>query len=348
MSTIGKSQIELVTANEFSTVEKGNSSRTSMYEDLVQNPELFWDTLRDFFEFSGQPFKNPVVGGNNLDLHRLFIEVTSRGGLEEVINDRRCKEVIEVFKTVITNPAYVLKTNYRKTLLEFEHVYFQAPRSTFQGNEKALKRPVKESAKHGNGMEMKPGAVVTGSIDEKFESGYLVTMKMGSEKFKGVLFHTSSQDDPRTRRNKRAKSSHERPKCPRSSYNFFFAEQHARLKAEVGGKKGPFTKEIAEMWNNLSQSDKQVYQQKHLEDKERYKELLQHKASKDSYASDIVAATDAVETVAETNATKVVATVNAAETVAATNAAEVVAETDATETVAASASASETVDEASE
>ncbi|XP_010501184.2 PREDICTED: putative high mobility group B protein 11 [Camelina sativa] len=344
MST-GKSQIEVVKANGFSTLEKGSSSRTSTYEDLVQNPELFWDTLRDFFQSSGQEFKIPVVGGNSLDLHRLFIEVTSRGGLENVINDRRCKEVIEVFKfkTVVTNAAHVLKTKYRKTLLEFEHVYFKAPRSTFQGNEKALKRPVDKSAKRGNG-----------TIDGKFESSYLVTMKMGSKEFKGVIFHTSSQDDPTARRNKRAKSSHGRPKFPRSSYNFFFAEQHARIKAEGGGRKGPFTKEIAEMWNNLSESAKQVYQEKYRKDKERYnKESLQHKASKDSYAAEMVAATDAVETVAETNATDTVASVNAAETVAATNAAEAVAEADAAETVAAtdaaaSASAWETVGKESE
>ncbi|XP_010480107.1 PREDICTED: putative high mobility group B protein 11 [Camelina sativa] len=320
MST-GKSQIEVVTANGFSTLEKGSSSRTSTYEDFVQNSELFWDTLRDFFQSSGGELKIPVVEGKRLDLHRLFIEVTSRGGLEEVINNRRCKEVIEVFKfkTAVTNAAHVLKTNYRKTLLQFEHAYFQAPRSTFQGN----------------GMEMKPGAVVTGRIDEKFGSGYLVTMKMGSKEFKGVIFHTSSQEDPTTHRNKRAKSSHGRPKFPRSSYNFFFAEQHVRIKAEGGGRKGPFTKEIAEMWKNLSESDKKVYQEIFLKDKERYKmELSQDKASKYSYAAKIVAATDAVETVAETNATETVAAVNAAETVAATNAAEAVAETDAAETVA--------------
>lgn len=29
----------------------------------------------------------PIVGGNSLDLHRLFVEVTSRGGIEKVTSN---------------------------------------------------------------------------------------------------------------------------------------------------------------------------------------------------------------------------------------------------------------------
>ncbi|XP_019090116.1 PREDICTED: putative high mobility group B protein 11 [Camelina sativa] len=173
---------------------------------------FFWDTLRDFLESSGQHFKTPLMDGNSLDLHRLFIEVTLRGGLQQVIKDRRCTEVIGLFnfKTVVKNAASVLRANYERTLLEFEHVYFfRAPRSTFKGIEKAPKRPVRRSANRGmDPQELKPGSKVTGIIDGKFESGYLVTMKKGSVVFKGVL-SPIPQAAPRTRRrmNKRAKAS---------------------------------------------------------------------------------------------------------------------------------------------
>ncbi|XP_010469537.1 PREDICTED: putative high mobility group B protein 11 [Camelina sativa] len=227
----GKSQIEVVSANGFSALDKCDSSRTSMYEDLVQNPQLFWDTLRDFLESSGQHLTEiPVMDGNSLDLHRLFIEVTYRGGLQKVIKDRRCKEVIGLFnfKTVVTNATSVLRANYERTLLEFEHVYyFRAPRSTFKGIEKALKRPVRRSAKRGmDPQELKSGAKLTGIIDGKFESGYLVTVKKGSEVFKGVLYPTP-QAAPRTRKrmNKRAKLH------PKASMNSCAAETVAETHA---------------------------------------------------------------------------------------------------------------------
>lgn len=118
--------------------------------------------------------------------------------------------------------------------------------------------------KHSDRQELNPGVLVTGNIDGKFESGYLVTVKMGSEELKGVLYHIP-QAPPETqrRKNKKAKSSQgdsQRPKCPRTGYNFFFSEQHASLKAENGGQKGSFTKDIVNMWSNLSESDRKVTQ----------------------------------------------------------------------------------------
>ncbi|XP_010421798.1 PREDICTED: putative high mobility group B protein 11 [Camelina sativa] len=284
--SIGKSQIEVVPANGFSALEKGDSSRTSMYEDLVQNPKLFWDTLRDFLESSGQHFKIPLMDGTSLDLHRLFIEVTLRGGLQEVIKNRRCTEVIGLFnfKTVVTNAASVLRANYERTLLEFEHVYFfRAPRATFKGIEKAPKRPVRRSTKRGmEPQELKPGAKVTGIIDGKFESGYLVTVKKGSVVFKGVL-SPIPQAAPRTRRrmNKRAKLH------PKASMNSCAAETVAETHAAQTVAKTNAEKTVAE-----------------------------------THSAESVAETNAEEGVPEIDAAETVAAVDAAETVAAVDAAE--------------------------
>ncbi|EOA38739.1 hypothetical protein CARUB_v10010890mg, partial [Capsella rubella] len=303
----------------------------------------------------------PIVGGDSLDLHRLFCEVTSRGGLEMVIKDRRCKEVMDAFqfKTTISNAVGVLRKNYLQMLFEFEHVYyFKAPLSEFPSREKALMRLVEKSAIHDDMdvEEAKPGFVFNGVIDGKFENGYFIKVKMGSEELKGVIFQMRDQAPPKTQKhkNKRVKTSHhqegpQRPKPPRSAYNFFFSEQCAKLKGELGtGAKGSLTKEIGKMWSNLSESDKQDYEEKYLKKKKRVSmELLAAINAVETVAATVktetiagiqvvetVAATNAVETGVVTDTTKTVARMEAAETVAETETVETVAATEAIETVA--------------
>lgn len=138
---------------------------------------------------------------------------------------------------------------------------------------------------------------VIGVIDGKFESGYLVTVTVGSEKLKGVLYQApqnqswqvpqprsvpannsgNTQAVPGTRRRRRRKKSEIKrrdpahPKPNRSGYNFFFAEQHARLKPLYPGKDREISRMIGELWNKINDSQKAVYQDKALKDKERYK-----------------------------------------------------------------------------
>jgi len=126
------------------------------------------------------------------------------------------------------------------------------------------------------------GSPVIGVIDGKFESGYLVTVTIGSEKLKGVLYqapqnpvlHASHHSVPANnnnasasvgvhRRRRRKKSEIKRrdpahPKPNRSGYNFFFAEQHARLKALHHGKDREISRMIGELWNKLKESEKTV------------------------------------------------------------------------------------------
>lgn len=95
---------------------------------------------------------------------------------------------------------------------------------------------------------------VAGVIDGKFGSGYLVTVTIGSETLKGVLYQTPKNEADQVtpnhntsktidnlattnglmRRRRRKKCEMKKrdpahPKPNRSGYNFFFAEQHARL-----------------------------------------------------------------------------------------------------------------------
>ncbi|ESQ48684.1 hypothetical protein EUTSA_v10021143mg [Eutrema salsugineum] len=258
------------------------SSGTAKYDDLVRSSVLFWEKLRALPGFSSKTLKVPTVGGNTLDLHRLFIEVTSRGGIERVIKDRKWKEVIGAFNfpTTITSASFVLRKYYLKFLYEMEHVYYlQKPVSSIQSTDEAMKSLVSVSPNPEEGIdEPQIGCPVHGFIDGKFDNGYLVTMKMGSEELKGVLYHIpqtpspsqqtmetpsaivpSSQRRPK-KRSKLAEVDSLKPKCHRSGYNFFFAEQHARLKHENHGleQTKSITRKIGNMWRDLPESEKQV------------------------------------------------------------------------------------------
>lgn len=117
---------------------------------------LFW--LEHFVMFYVK--RVPTVGGSSLDLHRLFVEVTSRGGIAKVwwvytftnqlycylliwvlkkivfffflllnlkvIKDRRWREVIGAFNfpNTITSASFVLRRYYFKFLFQMEHVYY--------------------------------------------------------------------------------------------------------------------------------------------------------------------------------------------------------------------------------
>lgn len=126
---------------------------------------------------------------------------------------------------------------------------------------------------------------MVGVIDGKFESGYLVSVSLGSDMVKGVLYeapqtpmlpasashHQSiiakNNNTPAVlgvqRRRRRKKSEIKRrdpahPKPNRSGYNFFFAEQHARLKLLNQAKDRDISRMIGELWNKLKEPERSV------------------------------------------------------------------------------------------
>ncbi|PKA52806.1 High mobility group B protein 15 [Apostasia shenzhenica] len=102
------------------------AERTANYEDVVSDRNLFMRTLDALHRSLGTKLKVPRVGGNRLDLHCLFVEVTSRGGLQKVIRDRLWKDVISAFNfpSTITNASFVLRKFYMSLLQHYEQVYF--------------------------------------------------------------------------------------------------------------------------------------------------------------------------------------------------------------------------------
>ncbi|PSS23975.1 High mobility group B protein, partial [Actinidia chinensis var. chinensis] len=302
------------------------------YEDVVVSPKLFMDTLEKLHAAMGTKFMIPIIGGKDLDLHRLFVEVTSRGGILKIIREKKWKEVTAVFSfpTTATNASFVMRKYYMSLLYHYEQIHFfnakgwSPSADPFQNissppilpkrvAEQPLPLPEIKAAplqpKRMKVTEFSLGVAaatsfpptaspVIGVIDGKFESGYLVTVTLGSETLKGVLYQTAQNPTHQpsqnqsvhlsvndnnaattsgaARRRRRKKSEMKRrdpahPKPNRSGYNFFFAEQHARLKPLYLGKDREISRMIGELWTKMNEKERAVYQDKAVKDKERYK-----------------------------------------------------------------------------
>ncbi|XP_048444275.1 high mobility group B protein 9-like [Pyrus x bretschneideri] len=299
------------------------------HEEVVKDAVVFWDTLRRFhFKINTTKFMVPVIGGKELDLHMLYVEVTRRGGFDKVVAEKKWREVggVFMFSPTTTSASFVLRKHYSTLLYHYEQVHFfrtQGPLSTPtptpspSPSEKPEPAPV-EYSPTGTGKGAKgtkpindcPVSVTdegTGTIDGKFDCGYLVTVKLGSEILSGVLYHPNQQTlagpnptpspepvnaivpyTPATsgrvaglrRRRSRRRTDPNYPKPNRSGYNFFFAETHFKLKSHYPNREREFTKMIGESWNKLPAEERLVYQNIGLQDKARYKrELKEYKES---------------------------------------------------------------------
>lgn len=280
------------------------------YQQIIQNPDIFYQKLQSFHDFCGTKFRVPTIGGNRLDLHRLFLEVTSRGGIDKVVKDRRWKEITGAFNfpSSITSASFVLRKYYLSLLYHFEQCYYfrkQQPQSSVADqtsntpNGSSFAHAVNDNVPSNQftvNTKLEDGSLITGTIDGKFDTGYLITVKMGSEDLKGVLYHAPMESSTiaspsfvtppnalvRTRRRKHHSAFRDpgHPKRNRSGYTFFFEEQYHTLRPLYHGQERAISKRIGHLWNSLSESEKQVYQQKGLMDKERYKaEMEEYKSS---------------------------------------------------------------------
>ncbi|CAL9170193.1 unnamed protein product [Musa hybrid cultivar] len=296
------------------------------HEEVVRERLVFMDSLRRFHSSMATKFMIPVIGGKELDLHLLYVEVTRRGGLAKVIEEKKWREVIAAFKfpPTTTSASFVLRRYYLSLLHHYEQAYYfrtQGPLippaassqtrtppskldhsvvvsdSTMQ-TPKSRKRCLPEPQNKGP-----YNFTVTGSIDGKFEYGYMVTVKIGSEILRGVLYHVQQPSAAassslaavvsaaheasnerctaamaRTRRRRRRgwrSRDPAHPKPNRSAYNFFFAEKHSKLKGLYPHREREFSKMIGESWNKLNEEERMVYQNYGLKDKERYKREMQ-------------------------------------------------------------------------
>ncbi|CAK8569148.1 unnamed protein product [Lathyrus sativus] len=291
------------------------------HNDVVNDASLFWDTLRRFHFLMATKFMIPVIGGKELDLHVLYVEVTTRSGYEKVVEEKKWREVGTVFRfsSTTTSASFVLRKHYLNLLYHYEQVHFfklQGPIYTpssdaFSGNSPSWKpelaivqyspKVVNNSSESHDEVDVESSCVLgKGTIEAKFDCGYIVSVKLGSEVLRGVLYHPEkvvasspsqhgsgtailpfnhkSYGSGKRRRRRKRKWDPNYPKPNRSGYNFFFAEEHYKLKQLYPNREREFTKMIGQSWNCLSPEERMIYQNIGLRDKERYKrELTEYK-----------------------------------------------------------------------
>lgn len=285
-------------------------ARMVEHKAVVEDAALFTVALEKLHAHMGTKLKVPIIGGKDLDLHQLFKEVTSRGGIDKVKAENRWREVTGsfIFPATATNASFMLKKYYMSLLYHFEQLYFFGAQGWYQQEsdprtlsciEVGAERQTTQKRKRGSNAPSDPAlssdAVdVDVVIDGKFEHGYIVTVIMGSNSTKAVLYNCTEEPALPTlaptipinnndlkgrlrRRRRRKKLSTTDPKHPkpnRSGYNFFFQDQHRKLKPEYPGQDRLISKMIGERWNSLSTEDKAVYQERGVQDKERYQTQL--------------------------------------------------------------------------
>ncbi|THU71260.1 hypothetical protein C4D60_Mb08t33680 [Musa balbisiana] len=96
------------------------------HEEVVRDKLAFMESLRRFHSSMSTKFMIPVIGGRELDLHLLYVEVTQRGGLAKVIEEKKWREVIAAFKfpPTTTSASFVLRRYYLSLLHHYEQVYY--------------------------------------------------------------------------------------------------------------------------------------------------------------------------------------------------------------------------------
>ncbi|CAM6103411.1 unnamed protein product [Calypogeia fissa] len=225
------------------------------------------------------------MGGKDLDVHLLYQEVSSRGGLQAVIRDRKWKEITLVFYLPLTttSASYVLRKYYITLLFHYKKVYRN-------GATGSVLSPPALSGSSPSSQPVDPadaiGSTVIGAIEAKLDFGFLVTMVVGGEKLKGVLYHGPPGNKPQyaslhhllnsmtaeigraggevqTRRKRRRKEEMPKkdpnaPRPNRAGYNFLFAEQRQRLKALYPDKDQEISRMIGMAWNALTEEKKLV------------------------------------------------------------------------------------------
>ncbi|BDA48008.1 probable AT-rich interactive domain-containing protein 2 at N-terminal half [Coccomyxa sp. Obi] len=96
------------------------------HDEVVADRQLFMRTLRALHEALGTQFRIPMVSGRELDLHLLYKQVTSLGGLEAVITAKKWTEVSQPFQfpPSFTSKSFTLRKMYSRLLHDYEQVYF--------------------------------------------------------------------------------------------------------------------------------------------------------------------------------------------------------------------------------
>jgi hypothetical protein len=319
------------------------------HETLLANHAYFCSLFNSFHAVLGTSITVPNIGGEELDLHLLYKQVTACGGLEQVIKERRWKEIATALKipSSIINYSFVLRKHYVDLLYHFEQVHYfgargqlapppgplPAPRPSTKSMDNGItyqllvdpKQPTKRKKNMVDPAQLfgvDPGAyvgqTVTGAVDQRFDNGYLVTVVVGSEKLKGVLYHVPTESTvqqyamvpglmsnvgcdalglevqvTKKRKERIPKRDPSAPRLSKTGYKFFYVEQCARLKKTYAQTDREIVTTVNDLWNKLSDNEKMQYIERSQQDKKRrktqimtYKERMKLQDCSEGYNGD--------------------------------------------------------------
>ena len=87
----------------------------------------FRQMLREFWQSKGiTQMKIPQIGGQELDLLKLYKSVCRRGGGQAVSNHKLWKEIVDEFglPSSCTSASFTLKNHYQRYLLAYEQKFY--------------------------------------------------------------------------------------------------------------------------------------------------------------------------------------------------------------------------------
>jgi hypothetical protein len=121
---------ENVEQNAPSSSHSKKEASSSHNDEATDEERNFYQSLYALMSERGQPIMRlPTLGFKELDLFRLFKEVTSRGGVDYVIAKKQWKEVADALglPSSCTDSGFRLRLHYVRYLEPYERKYFTPP-----------------------------------------------------------------------------------------------------------------------------------------------------------------------------------------------------------------------------
>jgi hypothetical protein len=129
-----------------------SSSTTTLSSPTCPQDKNFLTKLTEFLHSRNVTFSRiPTLGHKELDLEQLYREVTGRGGVNQVIENKQWHNVVRALKlpSTCTNAAYALRVHYMKFLAEYEKFNF-VPSTSAEDDEDDLTEPDSDSSSSPN------------------------------------------------------------------------------------------------------------------------------------------------------------------------------------------------------
>ena len=107
-----------------------NNQKISEDDDREKSKQ-FKEELAKYYtehnEHGKDSFKCPIISGRELNLYKLFTEVTSRGGFQVVSDTKQWKEVVSTLDLPpsCTSASFTVRNHYSKYLLSYEQSYMK-------------------------------------------------------------------------------------------------------------------------------------------------------------------------------------------------------------------------------